>query len=192
MVSERRSYLAAVTGSGDASQGEQHNAQNNQSPIMTPSTAILQQVLTPTTGISQRSSPSRNLRRLNAEELENPLSLSANDRPCTVLVSPPLAGSSNYGTWSISMQISLEVKNKWSIVDGSFSPPSRDQYQYAAWRRCNLMICSWLFKSVSPPIAQSVMHLDRARDVWEDLRRRFAQRDAQRISLLQNEIYSLR
>lgn len=54
------------------------------------------------------------------------------------------------------------------------------------------MVCSWIFRSVSSSIASSVKHLDRARDVWEDLRRRFAQCDAQKISALQNDIYNLK
>ncbi|XP_019192757.1 PREDICTED: uncharacterized protein LOC109187063 [Ipomoea nil] len=54
------------------------------------------------------------------------------------------------------------------------------------------MVCAWIFKSVHSSIAQSIMHLDRADDVWGDLRRRFSQRDAQRISILQSEIHNLR
>lgn len=54
------------------------------------------------------------------------------------------------------------------------------------------MICSWFFKSVLPSIAQSVMHMDKAKDIWNDLHRRFSQRDPHRISLLQNEIYNLK
>ncbi|XP_019166544.1 PREDICTED: uncharacterized protein LOC109162279 [Ipomoea nil] len=36
------------------------------------------------------------------------------------------------------------------------------------------------------------MHLDNAREVWEDLRQRFAQRDAEKIFAIQNEIYNLK
>ncbi|XP_019195717.1 PREDICTED: uncharacterized protein LOC109189562 [Ipomoea nil] len=107
--------------------------------------------------------PSQTQRHLSAEELENPLLFSVNDNPCAVLVSPPLAGSTNYRTWSIFMRIALEVKNKWSL-NGSITPLSRDQFQYAAWRRCNLVICSWLFESVHHSLAHSVMHFDKAKD----------------------------
>lgn len=54
------------------------------------------------------------------------------------------------------------------------------------------MICSWIFKLVHASIAQSIMHLDRAQAVWEDLQRRFAQCDAQKIAILQNEIFNLK
>lgn len=92
------------------------------------------------------------------------------------------------------MRVALEVKNKWSIVDGSIKAPDRSHPQYAAWRRCNLMICSWIFKSVSPSIAQSVMYMDKskAKEVWNDLKKRFSQQDAHRISSLQSKIYALK
>ncbi|XP_019162676.1 PREDICTED: uncharacterized protein LOC109159108 [Ipomoea nil] len=138
--------------------------------------------------------PQRNQtqRSYNSEEMDNPFFLSPNDSPCTILVNLPLSGSSNYGTWSVSMRMALEIKNKWGLVDGSIVTPSRDDAQYLAWRRCNLIVCSWLFKSVDTTIAQSIIHFDKCRDIWEDLRKRFSQCDAQRISILQSEIYNLR
>ncbi|XP_019164475.1 PREDICTED: uncharacterized protein LOC109160648 [Ipomoea nil] len=89
------------------------------------------------------------------------------------------------------MKIAVEVKNKWGIIIGSVAAPARENAQYASWRRCNLMVCAWIFKSVHISIAQSIMHLDRAKEVWEDLEWRFAQCDAQKISALQNEIFNL-
>ncbi|XP_031095197.1 uncharacterized protein LOC115999489 [Ipomoea triloba] len=108
-----------------------------------------------------------------------------------ILVSLPLLGSRNYGSWCISMRNALEIKNKWSIVDGTITAPSRDQFQYVAWRRCNLMICSWIFKSVHASIAQSIMHLDKA-TMYGKTCRGFSQCDAQKIAAVQNEIYNLK
>ncbi|XP_019188880.1 PREDICTED: uncharacterized protein LOC109183150 [Ipomoea nil] len=130
--------------------------------------------------------------RSNLEDIENPLYLSSNENANAILVNPPLTGSVNYGSWNISMRVALEVKNKWSVVDGSITTPDRTSSQYAAWRRCNLMVCSWIRKSVHPTIAQSIMYMDKAREVWNDLSRRFSQQDPHRISILQSEIYSLK
>ncbi|XP_019200279.1 PREDICTED: uncharacterized protein LOC109193907 [Ipomoea nil] len=153
MVSEPSrpgSYVAA--GTGEASQGGQAPP-ITQSPAQMTSTTILQAH-----------------RNYSTEDPENHLLFSTNDNPSLILVSPPLIGSSNYSSWCISMRIALEVKNKWCIIDGSLTEPSRESRQYAPWRRCNLMVCSWLFKSVHSSIAQSVMHLEKATDVWDDLR----------------------
>ncbi|XP_019176859.1 PREDICTED: uncharacterized protein LOC109172164 [Ipomoea nil] len=179
MASEprRSTYAAAVT--GEMSQEGRSASPVTRSPVRASNTVL------------QRNA-SHQQRGYSMEDLENPLFFSMNDGPNIVLVSPPLLGSANYASWSISMRIALEVKNKWSIVDGSTAAPSRDNLQFAAWRRCNLMVCSWIFKSVHAFIAQSVMHLDKARDFWEDLRRRFSQCDAQKISALQNEIFNLK
>ncbi|XP_019151775.1 PREDICTED: uncharacterized protein LOC109148480 [Ipomoea nil] len=181
MASEQqwRSYVAAA--SGEASQGGQTGAPVIGSPALTTPTSNTQQV-----------PPSQTQRSQAMEDLNNPLYFSPAENLNSVLVSPPLIGSSNYTSWCISMKIALEVKNKWCIVEGSVATPNREHAQYQAWRCCNLMVCSWIFKAVHPSIAQSVMHLDKADEVWEDLRRRFAQYDAQRISALQNEIYGLK
>ncbi|XP_031112137.1 uncharacterized protein LOC116016114 [Ipomoea triloba] len=184
MVSElprRSSYVAAVSGVDNATLATHASTPITRSPIRPVPEAI-----------PQRNLNFQSQRSYDVEEEENPLILGANDNPCTILVSPPLAGSSNYNTWSISMRNALEVKNKWSLVNGAIPPPSMEQNHYSAWRRCNLIICSWIFKSLHPSIAQSVMHFEKAKDIWEDLRRRFVQCDAQRISILQNDIYSLK
>ena len=45
-----------------------------------------------------------------------------------------------------------------------------------------MMVLSWLMKSLSPSIAQSVIWIDLARDLWKDLHDQFSQGDAIRIS----------
>ncbi|XP_019150408.1 PREDICTED: uncharacterized protein LOC109147233 [Ipomoea nil] len=170
MVSERRreSYVAAVV--GESSQGVQLES--------------LVDVNTQRVPAPQRSNV--------VEDLDNPFYLSSNENPNAILVSPPLSGSNNYATWSISMRVALEVKNKWGIVNGSLPAPEQTHSQYNAWRRCNLIASSWILRSVQPSIAQSVMYMDEAKLIWNDLRRRFSQRDAHRISSLQSEINDLR
>lgn len=70
--------------------------------------------------------------------------------------------------------------------------PERSHAQYSAWRRCNLIVYAWILKYVHPFIAQSVMYIDKAKDIWNDLIRRFAQRNPHQILYLQNEIYGLK
>ncbi|XP_019177577.1 PREDICTED: uncharacterized protein LOC109172805 [Ipomoea nil] len=90
------------------------------------------------------------------------------------------------------MRVALEVKNKWGIIDGSVPVPERTHSQYNAWRRCNLIASSWILRSVHTSIAQSVMYMDSAKEIWNDLQRRFSQRDPHQISSLQSEIYDLK
>lgn len=154
MVSEPRrgSYAVAVSGTGEISKRPQPTTLADRSPVRT----------APTINPQRQSTPQRSV---ITEDIENPLFLSSNENANVILVSLPLTGNPNYGTWSISMRVALEVKNKWSVVDGTISTLERSHPQYVAWRRCNLMICSWIFKFVHPYIAQSIMYMDKAKEV---------------------------
>ncbi|XP_019192706.1 PREDICTED: uncharacterized protein LOC109186961 [Ipomoea nil] len=162
MVSERRSGTYAAGVSGVGESDREAQASSHPPAHNTPITAPQRSLFT------QRNQTPKNL--------ENPLLINVNENPNAILVSPALTGSPNYGTWSISMRIA----------------PANSQPEFPAWRRCNLIVCSWIFKAVHPSIAQSIIHMDKAKDVWEDLRRRFSQRDPHRISTLQSQIYTLR
>jgi len=53
------------------------------------------------------------------------------------------------------------------------------------------MVVSWLVHSVSIPIRQSIVWMDIAFDIWNDLKVRYLQGDLSRISNLQFEAISL-
>ncbi|XP_019170635.1 PREDICTED: uncharacterized protein LOC109166186 [Ipomoea nil] len=178
MVSELRSGSYAVAVVGETSHGIHPATSTARSPDHAPPAANSQGIPVP--------------QRNNSEDIENPLYLSANENPNAVLVSPVLTGSGNYASWSISMRVALEVKNKWGLVNGSIPVPDKAHTQYGAWRRCNLIMSSWILRSVHTSIAQSVMYIGEAKEIWNDLRRRFSQQDSHRISSLQNEIYGLK
>ncbi|GAU41434.1 hypothetical protein TSUD_98300 [Trifolium subterraneum] len=82
---------------------------------------------------------------------------------------------------------------KLDFVDGSLPPPV-DAFDpsFRAWNHCNQLVSSWLLKSVSESIGQSVIFLENAVDIWNDLRERFSQGDLIRISELQRDIYDLK
>jgi hypothetical protein len=69
---------------------------------------------------------------------------------------------------------------------------AKAKLDFIAWNRCNQLVSSWLLNSVSPSIAQSVVFLENAIDIWNELRERFSQGDLVRISELQQEIYALK
>lgn len=113
------------------------------------------------------------------------------DGPSSVTVTPVLS-SSNYHAWAHSMRHALGAKNKFEFVDGSIPIPDSFDPNFRAWSRCNMLIHSWLMNSVAEPIGQSIVYLENAIDVWNDLKERFSQGDLIRISELQQEIYGLR
>ncbi|WVZ01863.1 hypothetical protein V8G54_022669 [Vigna mungo] len=76
----------------------------------------------------------------------------------------------------------MSAKNKIQFIDAN---------SYHAWTRCNNIVVSWLVHSVSPDIRRSILWMDNAQAIWDDLKSRFFQGDLLCISELQNEAASL-
>lgn len=119
----------------------------------------------------------------------SPYYIHHSDHPGLVLVSKPLTGE-NYGTWSRSMSIALSAKNKTGFIDGSIQKPSHltQPTEFQFWRRCNDMILSWILNSLEPDLANSVIYVETAHEVWTDLKDRFSQSNAPRIFQIQRSI----
>ena len=90
------------------------------------------------------------------------------------------------------MQRALLSKNKLKFVNGSIKTPLPNDPTYKAWERCNVMILSWIMSVLSPDIAESVLYIDYAKDLWEELKERFSQGDYFHISDLLQEIHSIK
>lgn len=141
MVSERggRSYAAAVVmeADGEGNRADRAGTSSNQ------------------------TSASQNQRN---DDFDDPLYLHITENPNIALVSPPLS-EINYASWSRSMKIALEVKNKFGFVNGAISCPEEFDPKIASWRRCNRIVASWILKSLTPDIADGVMYFDKASDI---------------------------
>lgn len=68
------------------------------------------------------------------EDISNPLFLHHDDNPGTVLVSWLLTGE-NYSTWSRSIAMALNAKNKTGFIDGTMVKPDPSNSKYSAWIR---------------------------------------------------------
>ena len=119
------------------------------------------------------------------------LYLHPSENPTTALVSPVL-DSTNYHSWCKSMITTLSAKNKAQFVDGLVEEHTKTDPSHNAWKSCNNMVVSWIIHSISPHIRQSILWMDRAQDIWNDLRSRFFQGDLLRIFELQMETTSLK
>lgn len=82
-----------------------------------------------------------------ATDANDPFALLFNESPNVVLVSRAL-DQSNYNSWSKSMSMALEVRNKLGIVDRTVKPPTTTNPQYTAWRRRDIMVRYWILKSI--------------------------------------------
>jgi len=126
------------------------------------------------------------------DDSNSPYSLHHSDHPGMVLVSKPLNGD-NYSTWRRATTISLNAKSKFGFVDGTLKAPSAKTKpeDYAAWKKCNDMVLSWILNSLTPDIADSVIFYNTAHEVWEDLQNHFFQSNAPRIFQIEREIACL-
>ncbi|KAK4265428.1 hypothetical protein QN277_026483 [Acacia crassicarpa] len=123
--------------------------------------------------------------------VSSPYYLHPSENPGLVLVTSVLTGL-NYHTWSHAMKVALQSKNNLGFVDGTILMPAISDSNYSTWLRCNTMVCTWIARSLSPTIAQSILWLDKAYDIWNNLKAGFAVSDVFRVAELQDEIYASR
>ncbi|XP_068463884.1 uncharacterized protein [Phaseolus vulgaris] len=110
--------------------------------------------------------------KTSSDDSQNPSSpnyLHPGENPRMVLINVQLDGG-NYHAWSRGMKRALLSKNKHKFVDGSIL----------------------ITKTVNNQIAQSIVYIENARELWEDLWERFSKGDHFRISDLLQEIHSMR
>ena len=83
-------------------------------------------------------------------------------------------------------------KEQVTVCDGSITEPTEGDQTMKVWKQCNNMVLSWILNSVFVSIAQSVLCLSTAHEVWKDLEDRFSQGDMFRLSDLIEEIQGLK
>ncbi|KAH7569016.1 hypothetical protein JRO89_XS06G0089500 [Xanthoceras sorbifolium] len=103
---------------------------------------------------------------------------------------PTKLNGANYPSWSKSMVLALTAKKKIGFIDGSIEPPSETEHptKYAIWNQCNSMILLWLTHSVEPDLAKGVVYAKTARQVWEDFKDQFSQKNAPAIYHIQKSL----
>jgi hypothetical protein len=80
------------------------------------------------------------------------------------------------------MRRALGAKNKFDFVNATIEVPADDfDPSFKAWCRCNMLVHSWIMNSVDDSIAQSIVYLENALDVWNELKERFSHGDHIRI-----------
>ncbi|XP_057811805.1 uncharacterized protein LOC131026045 [Salvia miltiorrhiza] len=125
------------------------------------------------------------------DDPSNPYFLPNSDSPGVQLVTQQLNGA-NYTSWNRSMITALIAKNKLAFVDGSLPRPHHSDLLFTQWMRCNSMVVSWLRNSVNPEISSSIIYIDDAAHIWNDLKDRFSQGNLARICQLKQQLFTLK
>ncbi|XP_068498583.1 uncharacterized protein [Phaseolus vulgaris] len=125
---------------------------------------------------------------------QNPSSayyLHPGENPGTMLITTQL-DCDNYHTWNRAMKRALLSKNKLKFVNEDLPEPAQNDGLHEAWERCNVMVISWITRTLNAQIARSTVYIDNAKDLWEELRERFSKSNHFRISDLLQEVNSIK
>ncbi|XP_058777098.1 uncharacterized protein LOC131651452 [Vicia villosa] len=122
-------------------------------------------------------------------DMLDPFFMHPSDNPGLSLVSPVL-NNNNFHSWSRAIKLALRSKNKLGFIDGTLPRPKSSDSKYLAWDRCNNMVMAWLTNSIDKENSESVLWMDSAKEIWDELHERYHQGDIFRISDLQEEIYA--
>ncbi|KAJ9672533.1 hypothetical protein PVL29_025942 [Vitis rotundifolia] len=68
-----------------------------------------------------------------------------------------------------AMAMALIAKNKIGFVDGTIPRATQTDFLFNAWNCRNSMVTSWIINSVSKDIANSLMYIATAAEIWTDL-----------------------
>ena len=87
------------------------------------------------------------------------------------------------------MTMALSAKHKLGFVTGTVPQPE-DPYDplFEIWTRCNDLVLSWLTNCLAEHIAASVIYVNTAKGVWDDLQERYFQGNGTRVFHLKQAI----
>ena len=121
----------------------------------------------------QNTSSSTSTQTNQSNQLASYLYVHHGENPTTPLVSS-LLEPSNYHSWSQSILTALSMKNKIEFVLRTHPYPAKDHSTYPVWYKCNNIVVSWSVHSISIPIRQSIVWMEMALDIWNDLKTRYS------------------
>lgn len=90
------------------------------------------------------------------------------------------------------MKRALLSKNKLKFVNGKLPMPNEDDPSFDAWERCNSMVASWISRTLTAQIASSVVSIDSATHLWDELQERFTKSNYFRFSDLLQSAHSIK
>ncbi|KAL2932685.1 Cysteate synthase [Bienertia sinuspersici] len=90
------------------------------------------------------------------------------------------------------MEIVLASKCKLGFVTGLVKRDPEDAKKQDQWDTCNSMVIAWMTGSMTAHVKESVMYVRNARDMWNQLERRFALTNRTRKYKLNKALYDLR
>ncbi|KAK4394268.1 Retrovirus-related Pol polyprotein from transposon RE1 [Sesamum angolense] len=110
--------------------------------------------------------------------------------PGMIMISAPLNGN-NWLSWSRSVRIAVEGREKLGFIDGSCSLPAEGTPQHKQWRITDYIVRTWILSTISKDIVNAYLYASSSRDLWMELEARYSECDGTLLYKLQREINSI-
>lgn len=117
----------------------------------------------------------------------SPYDLTAADNPGAVISHPLLKGS-NYDEWACGMKTTLCSRKKFGFLDGTIARPAEGSADLEDWWTIQALLVSWIKMTIDPSLRSSISHRDVAKDLWDNLQKRFFVTNGPRIQQLKTEL----
>ena len=121
---------------------------------------------------------------------EDPFLLSGADHPGLQLTNKLFDGE-NFPGWSRFARMALGARLKLGFIDGSCSKPDASSINLQKWLRCDYMVRCWFLNSIVPTIAESLMYVSSAKELWSELAERFGEAQGPLIYQLNRDLVML-
>lgn len=131
----RDSYAKVVQGVG-SSRTVNHNTHN----VCDDDEVYSRNDENPDVNLNLESQTNLQYNALAIDNNSHPLFIHNTDHPGLVLIAKKLVGPDNYAPWSRSMQIALNARDKFVIVNGTYAKPAENSPLYAQWEKVNDLI----------------------------------------------------
>ena len=105
------------------------------------------------------------------------------------LISIPFKGM-GFSDWKCAMTIALFGKNKLGFVDGTLKQLGEKSPNHNAWERANNVVMGWLFGSLQPSIAKTVLYRRSAREIWVEFTNRYCLYSSARLFSIKEQCWT--
>ncbi|KAL9227909.1 hypothetical protein vseg_003545 [Gypsophila vaccaria] len=123
--------------------------------------------------------------------MSSPLYLHPSDSPNMSLTTTKFNGE-NYDLRAAAVKNGLDAKNKLGFIEGKVGKPigdeGEDNIELVAWRQCSAMIRGWLRSSIEDKLHASITFSGSVKEIWDELRERYAAGNAPRVHQLKGEL----
>ncbi|KAL2899241.1 hypothetical protein RDABS01_024323, partial [Bienertia sinuspersici] len=125
-------------------------------------------------------------------DMLSPLYLHPSDGPHPGVISEKLTGPSNYKAWKMDMELTLASKRKLGFVTGLVKRDKTDAEKQDQWDTCNSMVVAWMTGSMAPHVKETVRYVRNAKEMWDQLQRRYDLTNGTRKYKLCRSLYKLK